>query len=139
MKRISEDSEKEAKKTTLPAKVDGVREADKEVSAMKGAKVDAFFCPKTIVQQQDQQVFFKETLPRLEAHLKKTLEEKKAVKWNLVYHYQMSMPTKYQSEPMVYSFYFRTPHPITSSCPQQLREQLNASMEVLEERMSTFA
>ena len=51
----------------------------------------------------------------------------------------MSMPTKYQSEPMVYSFYFRTPHPITSIYPQQLREQLNASMEVLEERMSTFA
>ena len=78
MKRISEeDSEKEAKKTTLPAKVDGVPEADKEVSAMNGAKVDTFFYPKTIAQQQDQQVFFKETLSRLEAHLKKTLEEKK--------------------------------------------------------------
>lgn len=80
VKRISEeDSEKEAKKTTLPAKVDGVPEADKEVSAMKGAKVDTFFYPKTIAQQQDQQLFFKETLTTLEAHLKKTHEEKKGL------------------------------------------------------------
>lgn len=86
VKRISEeDSDKEDKKTTFPGKVDGVPEADKEVSAMKGAKVDTFFYPKTTAQQQDQQVFFKDTLPRLEAHLKKTLEEKKAVKWNSVY------------------------------------------------------
>ena len=47
---------------------------------MKGAKVDAFFHPKTGTQLMDQQVFFKETLPRLERHLQKVLKEKKGIK-----------------------------------------------------------
>ena len=46
-RKFEEESEKEVKKTKLPEKVDGVSPADKEVSAMKGAKVDAFFYPKT--------------------------------------------------------------------------------------------
>ena len=112
--------------------------ADKEVSAMKGAKVDAFFYPKIETQRVDQQVFFKETLPRLELHLQKVLEEKRAIKWNLMYHCTLSMPDKYSDHPLRYSPYFRTPSPITSTYLQQLREQLHASMEVLEERMSTF-
>ena len=141
MKRKLEDeeSEKEAKKMKLPDKVDGVLVADKEVSAMKGAKVDAFFEPKTKTQLVDQQVFFKESLPRLEAHLQKVLKEKKAIKWNLMYHCTMSMPDKYKDYPLRYSPYFRTQHPITSTYPQQLRDQLNMAMEVLEERMSAFA
>ena len=112
--------------------------ADKEVSAMKGAKVDAFFYPKTETQRVDQQVFFKETLPRLELHLQKVLKEKRAIKWNLMYHCTLSMPEKYSDHPLRYSPYFRTPSPITRAYLQQLREQLHASMEVLEERMSTF-
>lgn len=134
-----EESEKEAKKMKLPDKVDGVLPADKEVSAMKGAKVDAFFEPKTKTQLVYQQVFFKESLPRLEAHLQKVLKEKNAIKWNLMYHCTMSMPDKYKDHPPRYSPYFRTQHPITSTYPQQLREQLNMAMEVLEERMSAFA
>lgn len=55
-----------------------------------------------------------------------------------MYHFTMSMPNKYKDHPLRYSPYFRTPHPISSTYPQQLKEQLNASMEVLEERMSTF-
>lgn len=55
-----------------------------------------------------------------------------------MYHFTMSMPDKYKDHPLRYSPYFRTPHPISSTYPQQLKEQLNASMEVLEERMSTF-
>ena len=113
--------------------------ADKEVSTMKGAKVNVFFSPKTEGQKTDQQFFFKETLPRLEQRLKDVLTEKKGLKWNLVYHCTLSMPSKYRSEPMVYSPHFRTPHAITSTYPQQLREQLDAAMEVLEERLSVFA
>lgn len=110
-RKLEEDSEKEAKKIKLPEKVEGVLEADKEVSAMKGAKVDACFYPKTETQQVDKQVFFKETLPRLETYLQKVLKEKKAIKWNLMYHCTMSMPDKYKDHPLRYSPYFRTPHP----------------------------
>lgn len=55
----------------------GAPEPDKVVSAMKGAKVDSFFYPKTETQKVDQQIFFKESLPRLEAHLKKPLRKRK--------------------------------------------------------------
>ena len=106
---------------------------------MKGAKVGAFFEPKTKTQLVDQQVLFKESLPRLEAHLQKVLKQKKAAKWNLMYHCTMSMPDKYKDHPLRYSPYFHTPYPIISTYPQQLREQLNAAMEVVEERMITFA
>ena len=133
-----EESEKEAKKIKLPEKIEGVLPVDKEVSVMKGAKIDAFFYPKTESQKADQQVFFKETLPRLEAHLKKTLKVKKAVKWNLMYHCTMAMPDKYRTEPLKNDGYFRTPYPLTSTYPQQLREQLNMAMEAVEERMSSF-
>jgi len=71
MKRKLEEEEhkKEVKKMKLADKVDTVFTADKEVSTMKGAKVDAFFKPKTKNQLIDQQVFFMETHPRLEAYL----------------------------------------------------------------------
>ena len=137
-RKLEEESEKEVKKIKLPEKVEGVLPADKVVSAMKGVKVDAFFYPKTESQRIDQQVVFKETLPRLEKHLKKVLKEKKAVKWNLMYHCTLSMPDKYQTEPLIDKPYFRTPYPMTSTYPQQLREQLNAAMEAAEERMSSF-
>ena len=83
-RQLEEENEKEVKKIKLPEKVDGVSPADKEVSAMKGVKVDAFFYPKTETQVMDQQVFFKDTLTRLERHLHKVLKEKKGVKWNLM-------------------------------------------------------
>jgi len=70
--------------------------------------------------------------------LKEALKEKKAIKWSLVYHCQMSMPDKYQSEPMLYSPHFQLEHLTTSTYPEQLHEQIDASMEVLEERMSVF-
>ena len=130
VKRKSEGEEgNEKKKIKLPEKMDEVLPVDKEVSAMKGAKVDAFFHPKTETQQKDQQIFFKETLPRLQVHLQKVLTEKKAVKWNLMYHCTLEMPDKYRSENITYEGYFRTPHPITSTYPQQLFEQLNAALE----------
>ena len=94
---ISSEEKKDTKRKTeeeeqtLPKKIKGAPEPDKVVSAMKGAKVDSFFYPKTETQKVDQQIFFKESLQRLEAHLKKALEEKKAIKWNLVYKCQMSM------------------------------------------------
>lgn len=97
-RKLEDDSGKEAKKKEFRAKVDGFFTAGKEVSTMKGAKVDAFFYPKTEGQKTDQQVFFKETLPRLEQRLKDALAEKKGLKWNLVYHCTLSMPSKYRSD-----------------------------------------
>ena len=137
-RKFEEESEKEVKKTKLPEKVDEVSPADKEVSAMKGAKVDAFFYPKTESPKTDQQVFFKESLSRLERHLQKVLQEKKSVKWNLMYHCTLTMADKYRKEPLKNDDYFRTPYPLTSTYTQQLREQLNMAMETVEERMSIF-
>lgn len=98
MKRKQEEEDQ-----TLPRKMKGIPEVDKEVSTMKGAKVDAFFHPKTKGQEVDQQVFFKDTLPRLETHLKTVLEKKKAGKWNLVYHCTLSMPDRYPDHPLIVS------------------------------------
>lgn len=39
---------------------------------------------------------------------------------------------------MLYSPHFRLEHPITSTYPEQLQEQIDASMEVFQERMSIF-
>ena len=134
-----ENEKQEVKKIKLPEKVDGVLSADKEVSTMKGAKVDAFFEPKTETQLTDQQIFFKESLLRLQAHLQKVMNEKKGVKWNLMYHCTLFMPNdKYRPECMTHSGYFCTPNPLITTYPQQLREQLNMAMESVEERMSTF-
>lgn len=108
-------------------------------AAMKVAKVDAFFHPKTEGQKADQQVLFKETLPRLEAHLKKALQENKAIKWTLVYHCKLSIPDKYRDHPLTVSPHFRTLHAVTTTYPQQLREQLDCSLENLEDEMSLFA
>ena len=59
----------------LVSTVKQVYKADKEVTALKGMKVDAFFYPKTETQRIDQQVFFKETLPRLKLYLENVLKE----------------------------------------------------------------
>ena len=123
----------------LPKKVSGVLPADKEKSTMKGVKMDAFFYPKTESQLKDQKVFFKETQPRLQAHLKKVVEEKKAVKWNLVYHVTLVMHDAYRQEMKIHQGYFRTPHPLVTLYPQQLGEQLNEAMETVGESMSIFA
>ena len=123
----------------LPKKVTEVLPADKEVSAMKGVKVDAFFHPKTQSQQKDQQIFFKETLPRLQAHLLKVLQQKKAIKWNLIYHCTLTMHDPYRQVMRTHQGYFRTPHPLVTLYPQQLPEQLNEAMETVEERMTIFA
>ena len=126
------------KKPKLPEKVNGILPADKEVSAMKGAKVDAFFYPKTEAQKTDLQVLFKETFPRIEAHLKKALLSKKGVKWNLVLRSTMEMPEKYDREPRQELHYFRDEYPLTTTYPQQVKQQLAAAMESIEERLSTF-
>ena len=123
----------------LPKKVSGVLPADKEVSTMKGVKVDVFFYPKTESQLKDQQVFFKETLPRLQAHMQKVLQQKKAIKWNLVYHSELTMHDPYQQVLRTHQGYFRTPHPLITLYPQQLDEQLNEAMETVAESMSIFA
>ena len=122
----------------LPKKVTKILPADKEVSSMKGAKVDAFFYPKTQGQLKDQQVFFKETKARLHAHLRNVLE-KKSVKWNLVYHVTLTMHDSYQQEMRTHQGYFRTPHPLVTLYPQQLPEQLSEAMETVSESMSIFA
>ena len=125
-----------SKKPKLPEKMDGI--VDKEVSALKGAKIDAFFYPKTKPQRTDQQVFFRETLPRLRAYMENVLHKKKAVKWNLVFHCTLEMPDKYREEPMRTSPYFRSGYPLITTYPQQLNEQFEAMMESVEERLSTF-
>lgn len=112
--------------------------ADKEVSTLKGAKVDAFFYPKTEEQQKDQQVFFKETLPRLKTYMSDVLKSKKAVKWSLVLHCTLEMPDKYSEEPMRVSPYFRSGYPLITTYSQQLNEQFGAAMESVEERLSSF-
>ena len=43
------------------------------------------------------------------------------------------MQDKYQSEPMLYSPHFQLEHLTTSTYPEQLHEQIDASMEVLED------
>ena len=134
----SERKDKKIRERERSEKVNGVSPADREVSSMKGAKVDAFFYPKTESETMDQQVFFKDTLPRLKKHLQKERKEKKAIKWNLMYHCTLEMPDKYRTEPLKYEGYFRTPNPLISTYPQQLREQLNMAMEAVEERMATF-
>ena len=123
----------------LPKKVTKILPVDKEVSSMKGAKVDAFFYPKTQGQEKDLQVFFKETLPRLQAHLRNVLQEKKGIKWNLIYHCTLTMHDPYQQMMRTHQGYFRTPHPLTTLYPQQLAEQLNEAMETVAESMSIFA
>ena len=106
---------------------------------MKGAKVDAFFHPKTESQRTDQQVFFKETRARLQAHLENVLKKKKGVKWNLVYHCTLTMHDPYQQVLRTHQGYFRTPHPLITLYPQQLSEQLNEAMETVAESMTIFA
>ena len=136
-KRKNTEEGRSAKK--LPKKVTGVLPADKEVSTMKGVKVDAFFKPKTEGQQKDQKVFFKETQPRLQAHLQKVLEHKKGIKWNLMYHCTLTMADPYQQVLRTHQGYFRTPHPLVTLYAQQLPEQLNEAMETVAERMTIFA
>ena len=138
VKRNLEEEEPTRKKRKLHDTVKQVYKADKEVSALKGMKVDAFFYPKTETQRIDQQVFFKETLPRLKLYLEKVLKEKTAIRWNLMYHCSLSMPDKYRDVPLKHSPYIRTPHPMTSTHPEQLLEQLNMAMEMVEELMSAF-
>ena len=106
---------------------------------LEGNKVNAYFYHKTKSQKVDQKVFFRESAPRLETHLKEALKEKKPIKCSLIYHCEKSMPDKYRSEPMPYSPHFQLEHLMTSTYPQKLHEQIEASMEVLEERMSLFA
>jgi len=49
------------------------------------------------------------------------------------------MPDKYKDHPLRYSPHFRTPHPLATTYPQQVLQQLNASLEILEDGMSIFA
>ena len=114
-------------------------EPDKEESMLEGNKVNAYFYRKTKSHKVDQKVFFGESAARLETRLKEALKEKKAIKWSLVYHCEMSMPDKYQSEPMQYAHHFQLEHLMTSTYLEKLQEQIDASMEVFEERMSLFA
>ena len=137
-RKREEEEESPRKKPKLPDVVKQVYKADKEVLTLKGLKVDTFFYPKTETQRMDQQVFFKETLPRLKLYLEKVLKEKTGIKWNLMYHCSLSMPDKYRDVPLKHSPYIRTPYPMTTTHPEQLLEQLNMAMEMVEERMTTF-
>ena len=142
VKRTLNQETREVKRTRqdFAKKIDekGIPEPDREDSMLEGNRVNAYFYLKTKAQKVNQKVFFKESMPRLEARLKDALKEKKAIKWSLVYHCDMSMPDKYRSKPMLYSPHFRLEHPITSTYPEQLQEQIDASMEVFQERMSIF-
>lgn len=138
VKRKAEEFSSPMKKPKLPEKVNGIAPADKEVSSLKGAKVDAIFFPKTEPQRKDQQVFFKETLPRLQVYMENALLKKKAIKWNLVYHCTLEMPDKYREEPMRSSGYFRSGYPLITTYPQQLSMQFPMAMESVEECLSTF-
>ena len=73
---IKRKLEEEDQTPTLPKKMKDIPKPDRETSAKKGDNVDSFFYPKTEGQKADQQVFFKQTLPRLEARLKNALQEK---------------------------------------------------------------
>lgn len=70
---------------------------------------------------------------------KKALQEKKAIKWTLVYHCKLSIPDKYRDHPLTVSPHFRTLHALTTTYTQQLREQLDGSLENVEDEMSLFA
>lgn len=138
---ISEEAVKrkaeEDQSPSLPKKIKGIPEADKVVSSMKGAKVDAFFLiQKQKIKRKTSKCFSRKGS---QTHLKKTLKEKKALKWNLVYHCTLSIPDKYKDHPLRYSPHFRTPHPLTTTYRQQVLQQLNASLEILEDGMSIFA
>ena len=138
-RKASEQDGHLTKKVKLPNKVSGIPPADKQVSTLKGAKVDAFFHPKTETQRKDQQVFFKDTLSRLQAHLENVLSEKKAIKWNLMYHCTLSMPDPYRQVVRTHERYFRTPHPLITLYPEQLSDQLYEALETVEERMCLYA
>ena len=138
-KREVEEESSSSKRLKLPEVVKQVYPADKEVSTLKGIKVNAFFYPKTEAQKMDQQIFFKDSLPRLKRYLEHMLKQKQqGMKWNLVYHCRLSMPDKYRQTPLTHSPYIRTPHPMTTTHSSQVLEQLNIAMELVEERMSTF-
>ena len=126
------------KQQKLFKKVKQIYKVDKEVSMLKGLKVDAFFYPKTEAQQKDQQVFFKETFPRLQLYMKNTVKEKEGIKWNLMYHCSLSMPDKYREVPKKHSPYIRTPHPMTTTDTSEISSQLQNAMEMVEERFSAF-
>ena len=139
-KRKREEKEKTSRKRSkLPEVVNQVHKADKEVSTMKGKKVNTSFYPKTEAQTTDQQIFFKETLARLKLYLETILKKKqRGIKWNLVYHCLLSMPDKHREVPLKHKAYIRTPYPMTTTHPSEVLEQLNMAMEVVEEQMSTF-
>ena len=90
---VEEEKEKEVKQARwdLPKKIDEkvTAEPDEEESMLEGNKVNAYFYRKTKSQKRDQKVFFKESAPRLETRLKEALKEKKAIKWSLVYHWDV--------------------------------------------------
>ena len=137
-RKREEEAEVTRKKPKLPKVVKQVYKADKEVSTLKSLKVEASFYPKTETQRNDQQVFLKETLPRLKLYLEKVLKEKTGIKWNLIYHCSLSMPDKYRDVPLKHFPYIRTPYPTMTIQPEQLLEQLNMAMEIVEERLTTF-
>ena len=104
-KRKRENQEESVcKRRKLPEAINQVYQADKEVSTMKGLKVNASFYPKTESQKIDQQVFFQETLPRVKLYLENILKQKqRGIKWNLVYHCRLTMPDKYREVPLKHS------------------------------------
>ena len=129
---------KRQQKPKLFKTVKQVYKPDKEVSTLKGLKVDVSFYPKTETQRIDQQIFFKETLSRLKLYLEKVLKEKKGVKWNLLYHCVISIPDKYRDVPLKHSHYISSHTRMTTTYPEQLLNQLNSTMEMVEERMTTY-
>lgn len=78
--QVAGSLETKGQKVKLPEKINDISEPDKIKTTLKGAKTDVFFYPWTTVQEKDQTVFFKETLPRLRKKLEKEIVDKKAGK-----------------------------------------------------------
>ena len=96
--------------------------------------MDSFFYPQTNFQQKDLQVFFKESLERLEARLETAVQEEKEVKWNLILRVKMEMHSSHHKQPIEFSPYFHT-EPYTSPQAGDLRKQIQVDYERLEDRV----
>ena len=111
--------------------------SDKEVSAANSSKVDSFFYPQTNFQQKDLQVFFKGSLERLKARLETAVQEKKGLKWNLIFHVKMEMHSSHHKQPIEFSPYFHA-SPYTSTQIEDLTRQIQVAYERLEDRVDQF-
>ena len=138
-KREADQERAFVKRPKLPDTIIPSLKPDKEVTALKGKKVNAYFYPKTNTQQKDQQIYFKESIGRVQEYLKTMVKSKKGgIKWNLVFHCLLSMPDHYQGVPLKHSPFIRTPYPTTTTHHCQVTKHVKMAMEIVEEEMSKF-